>query len=433
MAFQTLKDKLCNAPNLALPDGLEDFAIYCNVSCQGLGYVLLRRGKVIAYASRLLKIHKKNYTTHDLELGAVLFNNYDCEICHHPGKANVVADALSRNEIIKPRRVQTMNMTIQSSIHDEQMDHRNDGALYYMDRIWVPLTGGVRTLIMDEAYKSRLKLNIRVHPAYCSNLRSLDILTKSAHFLPIREDFKMDRLARLYLNEIMARHGVLISIISDRDNRITSRFWKSMQGALETRLDMSMAYHPQTDGQSDHTIHTLEDMLRACVINFGGTLYKRKCRSPILWAEVREGKLIRPEIVQETTEKISQIKDRLKAACDHVLLKVAPWKGVVRFKKKCKLAPMFVGPFEIIKRIDPVAYRLRLPQELTSVHDTFHVLNLKKCLADPTLHIPLEKIQVDAKLNFVEEPVEILERKIKKLKQSRIHIVEVRWNSKRGP
>ncbi|GJS64457.1 putative reverse transcriptase domain-containing protein [Tanacetum coccineum] len=446
MAFQTLKDKLCNAPNLALPDGLEDFAIYCNVSCQGLGYVLLRRGKVIAYASRLLKIHKKNYTTHDLELGAVLFNNYDCEIRHHPGKANVVADALSRNEIIKPRRVQTMNMTIQSSIHDEQIDHRNDGALYYMDRIWVPLTGGVRTLIMDEAYKSR------TGSRHDSIWVIVDILTKSAHFLPIREDFKMDRLARLYLNEIMARHGVLISIISDRDNRITSRFWKSMQGALETRLDMSMAYHPQTDGQSDHTIHTLEDMLRACVINFGGTLYERKCRSPILWAEMREGKLIGPEIVQETTEKISQIKDRLKAArdrqksyvekCrkplefnvgDHVLLKVTPWKGVVRFGKKGKLAPMFVGPFEITERIGPVAYRLRLPQELTSVHDTFHVSNLKKCLADPTLHVPLEKIQVDAKLNFVEEPVEILERKIKKLKQSRIHIVEVRWNSKRGP
>ncbi|GKB14453.1 putative reverse transcriptase domain-containing protein [Tanacetum coccineum] len=244
-----------------------------------------------------------------------------------------------------------------------------------------------------------------------------------------------------------------------------------MQDVLGTRLDMSTAYHPQTDGQSERTIQTLEDMLKACIIDFEGSwdvhlllvefsynnnyhssircapfkaLYGRKCRSPILWAEVTEGQLIRPEIMQKTTEKISQIKDRLKAArdrqkCyadkqrkplefsvgDHVLLKVSPWKGVVRFRKKGKLAPRFVGPFEITERIGPVAYRLRLPQELSSIHDTFHVSNLKKCFADPTLHVPLEEIQVDAKLNFLKEPVEILEHEIKKLKRSRISIVKV--------
>ncbi|GKD30885.1 hypothetical protein Tco_1241663 [Tanacetum coccineum] len=162
--------------------------------------------------------------------------------------------------------------------------------------------------------------------------------------------------------------------------------------------------------------------------------------------------MIGPELVQETTEKISQIKDRLKVArdCqksyvdkrrkplefsvgDHVLLKVSPWKGVVRFRKKGKLAPRFVGPFEIIEKVGPVAYRLRLPGELNGVHDKFHVLNFKKCLADPTLQVPLDEIQVDAKLNFVEEPVKILEREFKKLKWSRIAIVKVRWNSKRGP
>ncbi|GJR23818.1 putative reverse transcriptase domain-containing protein [Tanacetum coccineum] len=217
-------------------------------------------------------------------------------------------------------------------------------------------------------------------------------------------------------------------------------------------------------------------MLRACVLDFGGSwdvhlplvefsynnsyhssvryapfeaLYGRKCRSSILWAEVGEGKLIGPELVQESTENISQIKDSLKVARDrqksyvdkrrkplefsvgeNVLLKVSPWKGVVRFSKKEKLAPRFVGPFEITKRIGPVAYRLRLPEELNGVHDTFHVSNLKKCLADLTLQIPLDEIQVDTKLKFVEEPVEILERKFKKLKLSRIAIVEVRWNSK---
>ncbi|GJY89698.1 putative reverse transcriptase domain-containing protein [Tanacetum coccineum] len=220
-------------------------------------------------------------------------------------------------------------------------------------------------------------------------------------------------------------------------------------------------------------------MLRACVLDFGGgwdvhlplvefsynnsyhasvrcapfeALYGRKCRSPIMWAEVGEGQLIGPELVQETTEKISQIKDRLKAARDHqksyadkrrkplefsvgdyVLLKVSPWKGVVRFRKKRKLAPRFVRPFEIIEKVGLVAYRLDLLEELNGVQDTFHVSNLKKCLADPKLQVPLDKIRVDAKLNFVEEPIEILEREFKKLKRSRISIVKVRWNSKRGP
>ncbi|GJT65124.1 putative reverse transcriptase domain-containing protein [Tanacetum coccineum] len=220
-------------------------------------------------------------------------------------------------------------------------------------------------------------------------------------------------------------------------------------------------------------------MLRACVLDFGRSwdvhlllvefsynnsyhssvrrapfkaLYGRKCRLPIMWPEIGEGLLIGLELVQETTEKISQIKDRLKVVRDHqksyadkrrkplefsvgdyVLLKVSPWKGVVRFGKKGKLAPRFVGPFEIIEKVGPVAYRLDLPEELDVVHDTFHVSNLKKCLADPTLQVPLDEIQVDARLNFVEESVEILEREFKKLKRSRIAIIKVRWNSKRGP
>ncbi|GJU27709.1 putative reverse transcriptase domain-containing protein [Tanacetum coccineum] len=307
----------------------------------------------------------------------------------------------------------------------------------------------------------------------------VDRLTKSAHFLPMREDYKMDRLARLYLNEIVARHGVPISIISDHDSRFTSRFWQSMQEALGTRLDMSTTYHPQTDSQSERTIQTLEDMLRACVLDFERSwdvhlslvefsynnsyhssvrcapfeaLYGRKCRSTIMWAEVGEGQLIGPELVQETTEKISQIKDKLKVVRDHqksyadkrrkplefsvgdyALLKVLPWKGVVRFGKKGKLAPRFVRPFKIIEKVGPVAYRLDLPEELNGVHDTFHVSNLKKCLADPTLQVRLDEIRVDAKLNFVEKLVEILEREFKKLKRSRISIIKVRWNSKRGP
>ncbi|GJS86511.1 reverse transcriptase domain-containing protein [Tanacetum coccineum] len=492
-AFQTLKDKLCNAPVLALPDRPEDFVVYCDASGLGLGCVLMQRGKVIAYASRQLKIHEKNYTTYDLELGAVvfalkiwrhylygaksieLFSDYDCEIRYHPGKANVVADALSRKESVKPKRVRAMNMTLRSSIKDrilaaqkeasdesarlqkgldEMIELRSDGALYYLDRIWVPLKGDVKaehqrpsSLLQqpeipewkwEEIAMDFVTKLPRTSSGHDTIWVIVDRLTKFAHFLPMREDYKMDILARLYLNEIVARHLFML------------RFWQSMQEALGTRLDMSTTYHPQTDGQSEHTIQTLEDMLRACVLDFEGSwdvhlplvefsynnsyhssvrcapfeaLYGRKCRSPIMWAEVGEGQLIGPELVQETTEKISQIKDRLKAARDRV----------VRFGKKGKLSPRFVGPFEIIEKVGSVAYRLDLPEELNGVHDTFHVSNLTKCLADPTLQVTLDEIQVDAKLNVVKEPVEILEREFKKLKRSRIAIVKVWWNSKRGP
>ncbi|GJY15993.1 reverse transcriptase domain-containing protein [Tanacetum coccineum] len=307
----------------------------------------------------------------------------------------------------------------------------------------------------------------------------VDRLTKSAHFLAIPEDYSTEKLARLYTDEIVARLGVPVSIISDRDTRFTSRLWQTFQKSLGTRLDMSTAYHPQTDGQSERTIQTLEDMLRACVIDFGGSwdvylplaefsynnsyhtsircapfeaLYGRKCRSPVLWAEIGEGSLIGPELVQETTDKVVVIKERLQAARDRqksyadnrrkplefevgdrVMLKVSPWKGVVHFGKKGKLAPRYVGPFEILERIGPVAYRLRLPEELSGVHDTFHVSTLKKCLADASLHVPLNEIKVDKTLRFVEEPVEILDREVKGLKRSKISLVKVRWDSKRGP
>ncbi|GJS28459.1 putative reverse transcriptase domain-containing protein [Tanacetum coccineum] len=242
---------------------------------------------------------------------------------------------------------------------------------------------------------------------------------------------------------------------------------------------MSTAYHPQTDGQSERTIQTLEDMLRACVIDFGGSwdvhlplaefsynnsfhssircapfeaLYGRKCRSPLLWAKIGEGSLIGPELVQEMTDKVMVIKEKLQVARDRqksyadsgckivefnvgdkVLLKVSPWKGVMRFKKKGKLSPRYVGPFEILERIGPVTYRLRLPEELAGVHDTFHVSNLKKCLAKDGLHVPIDEIKIDKTLHFVEEPVEIMDHEVKSLKRSRIPIVKVRWNSKRGP
>ncbi|GKE87120.1 putative reverse transcriptase domain-containing protein, partial [Tanacetum coccineum] len=236
----------------------------------------------------------------------------------------------------------------------------------------------------------------------------IDRLTKSAHFLAIREDYSTEKLARLYTDEIVVYHGVPVSIISDRDARFTSH------------------------GQSERTIQTLKDMLRACVIDFGGSwdvhlplaefsyknsyhtsiqcapfeaLYGRKCRRKPLELEVG----------------------------DRVMLKVSPSKGVIRFGKNDKLAPRYVGSFEILERIGPVAYRLRLPEELSGVHDTFHVSTLMKCLADASLHVPLNEIKVDKTLRFIEKPVEILDREVKSLKRSKISLVKVCWDSKRGP
>ncbi|GJS84847.1 putative reverse transcriptase domain-containing protein [Tanacetum coccineum] len=294
-----------------------------------------------------------------------------------------------------------------------------------------------------------------------------------------KETDSMEKLTRQYLKEVVSRHGVPVSIISDRDSKFTSHFWKSLNEALGTQLDMSTTYHPQTDGQSERTIQTLEDMLRACVMDFGKgwdrhlplvefsynnsyhtsikaapfeALYGRKCRSPICWAEVGDAQLTGPEIVHETTEKIIQIKKRIQAARDRqksyadrrrkplefevgdkVMLKVSPWKGVIRFGKRGKLNPRYIGPFRIIAKVGTLAYRLELPEQLSRVHSTFHVSNLKKCFVDEPLAIPLDEIQIDDKLHFIEEPVEIMDREVKRLKQSRIPIVKVRWNSRRGP
>ncbi|GJV87806.1 putative nucleotidyltransferase, ribonuclease H [Tanacetum coccineum] len=478
-----------SSTEISLPDGPDDFVVYCDASKQGFGCVLMQRGKVIAYASRQLKKHEKNYTTHDLELGAVVFalkiwrhylyatksvfytnhkslqyifdqkdlnmrqrqwiellSDYECEIKYHSGKILEAQSKASKDLKAPTKWLRGL---------ERHFEKRDDGEIHFFDRIWIPSVGGVRKLIMDEAYTSRYSVHPGADKMYY-DLRDLywypeipewkwekitmvfvtklpksssghdtiwvimDRLTKSAHFLPIREDYKMEKLAKIYTNEIVVRHGVPVSIISDRDGRFTSYLWQVFQEALGTRLDMSTAYHPQTDGQSERTIQMLEDMLRACVMDFGGSwdthlpliefsynnsyhtsikcapfeaLYGQKCRSPVIWTEVRESQLIRPEIMQETTEKIVQIKERLKTARsrqksyvdkrrkplefqvgDRVLLKVSPWKGVV----------------------------------------------------------PLNEIEIDENLHFVEEPIEIVDRDVKNLKRRRIPLFKVHWNSRQG-
>ncbi|GKE28774.1 putative reverse transcriptase domain-containing protein [Tanacetum coccineum] len=472
-----------------------------------------------------------------------LLSDYDCEIRYHPGKANVVADALSRKEREKPLRVRSLMLTdhkdLMQQILNAQVESLKEGNVkkenlgrmqkqifeictngirYFDKRIWLPLHGGLRDLIMHESYKSKysihpgsdkmyqdlkklywwpnMKAEIATYVSKCLTCAKVkaehqkpsgllqqpeilewkwekitmdfvsglprtpsgydsiwvivDRLTKSAHFLPIKKTDSIEKLTQLYLKEI----------------------------EITTRSDGNPTGY-EHNGQSERTIQTLEDMLRACVIDFGSSwdrhlplvefsynnsyhasikaapfeaLYGRKCRSPVCWSEVGDSQLTGPEMVRETTEKIVQIKNRLLTARsrqksyadvrrkpmefqvgDMVLLKVSPWKGVIRFGKRGKLSPRYIGPFKIIERIGPVAYKLELPDKLRGIHNTFHVSNLKKCLADENLVIPLEEIQLDDKLHFIEEPVEIMDREVKQLKQSRIPIVKVRWNSRRGP
>ncbi|GJU76107.1 putative nucleotidyltransferase, ribonuclease H [Tanacetum coccineum] len=410
-AFQTLKLKLCSAPILSLPKGSEDFVVYCDASLKGFGAVLMQREKVIAYASRQLRKNEENYTTHDLELGAVVFalrlwrhylygtkctvftdhkslqyildqnelkmrqrrwidlvSDYDCVISCHPGKANVIADALSRKdkEPIRVRLIMLEYHKSKYSIHPGSDKMYHDLRKLYW---WPNMKANTATYVSKCLTCAKVKaehqkpsglLQQPKIPVWKWERITMDFITKlprtpsgydsiwvivdrfkSAHFIPMNEKYKMERLTRLYLKEIVCRHGVPVSIILDRDPRFASRFWRSLQKSLGTNLDMSTAYHPETDGQSERTIQTLEDMLRACVIDFGSgwdkhlplaefsynnsyhasikaapfeALYGRKCRSPVCWSEVGDAQLTGPKMIRETTEMIVQIKNRLLAA-----------------------------------------------------------------------------------------------------------------------
>ncbi|GJU40366.1 putative reverse transcriptase domain-containing protein [Tanacetum coccineum] len=451
----------------------EDFMVYCDASLKSYGAVLIQREEVIAYASRQLKVHEENYTTHDLELGAKelnlrqrrwieLLSDYDCEIRYHPGNVNVLADALSRNGREKPLRVQALMMTIHNDLptqireaEEEAMKGKNvkaenlgrlikpifefcpDGTRCFGNRVWLPQYGGLRDLVMHESHKSKYS----IHPGSDKMYQDLKLL----YWWP---NMKAD--IATYVSKCLACAKVKVK------HHKSSGLLQSLQKALGINLDMSTAYRPQTDGQSERTIQTLEDMLRACVIDFGNSwdrhlplvefsynnsyhasikaapyeaLYGRKCRSPVCWSEVGDSQLTGPELIRDTTEKIVQIKNRLLTARsrqksyadrrlkplefevgDMVLLKVSPWKGAVHFGKRGKLSPQLKG-----------------------IHSTFHVSNLKKCLAEGDVVVPMEEIQLDDKLHMIEEPVEIVDKEVKRLKQSRIPIVKVCWNSQRGP
>lgn len=305
----------------------------------------------------------------------------------------------------------------------------------------------------------------------------IDRLTKSAHFVPGKSTYTASKWAELYLTEIVRLHGVPVSIVSDRDARFTSKFWKGLQTAMGTRLDFSTAFHPQTDGQTERLNQVLEDMLRACVIEFPGSwdshlhlmefaynnsfqatigmapfeaLYGKCCRTPVCWSEVGEHRLMGPELVRSTNEAIQKIRARMQTAQsrqksyadvrrkdlkfdvgEKVFLKVAPMKGVMRFEKKGKLSPRFVGPFEILERVGVVAYRLALPPSLSAVHNVFHVSMLRKYVADTSHVVDYEPLEIDEHLSYVEQPVEILAREVKMLRNRSIPLVKVLWRNHR--
>ncbi|KAG8489111.1 hypothetical protein CXB51_017135 [Gossypium anomalum] len=599
-AFEKLKEVLTEAPVLIQPESGKDFTVYSDASHVGLGCVLMQEGKVVAYASRQLKPHELNYPTHDLELAAVIFalkiwrhylygerciiytdhkslkylltqkelnlrqrrwiellKDYDCSIEYHPGKANVVADALSRRTVaelkamfarlslyddgsllaelqVRPtwveqiKRQQLMDESLGSRFQQVEKGENSDfglnseGVLCFRGRMCIPKDSDLRMMILKEAHGGPCAMHPGGSKLYrdlrelywwpglkrevtefvrkcltCQQVKAehqlpsgllqpvkiplwkwervtmdfvsglpltpskkdsvwviVDRLTKSAHFIPVRTDYSLQRLAKLYVAEIVRLHGVPVSIISDRDPRFTSRFWRKLHEALGTRLDFSTAFHPQTDGQSERIIQVLEDMLRGCVIEFGGSwedylplaefaynnsyqasiqmapyeaLYGRRCRSPTCWTELGDRNRLKEATDRQKSYADLKRKDVEYAVGDMVFLKVSPWKKILRFGKKGKLSPRFIGPYRIVKRIGPVAYQLELPPELHRIHDVFHVSMLRRYRSDPTHILPVEEIEVQSDLTFEEEPVQILDRDVKVLRRKTVPLVKVLW------
>ncbi|KAA0055519.1 ty3-gypsy retrotransposon protein [Cucumis melo var. makuwa] len=461
------------------------FVIYSDASKKGLGCVLMQQGKVVAYASRQLKSHEQNYPTHDLELAAVVFvlkiwrhylygekiliftdhkslkyfftqkelnmrqrrwlelvKDYDCEILYHPCKANVVADALSRKvshsaalitlkaplhrdferaEIAVSVGAVTLQLAQLTRCLAEagqavEFCISSDGGLLFERRRCVPSDSAVKTELLSEAHSSPFSMHPGSTKMYqdlkrvywwrnikremekfvskclvCQKVKA-PRLTKSAHFIPGKSTYTASKWAQLYMYEI---------------------------AAMSTRLDFSMAFHPQTDGKTARLNQVLEDMFFQATIGMilFEALYGKCCRSPVCWGKTAQSR-------QKSYADVRR-KDLKFDVGDKMFLKVAPMKGVLRFERRGKLSPRFVGPFEILKRIGPVAYRLALPPSLSAVHDLFHVSMLRMYVPDPSHVMHYEPLEIDENLSYTEQPVEVLAWEVKMLRNREIPLVKV--------
>ncbi|KAG8499137.1 hypothetical protein CXB51_005567 [Gossypium anomalum] len=538
-SFDKLKTLLTEAPVLVQPEPSKEFVIYSDVSLNGLGCVLMQEGKVITYASRQLKPHEKNYPTHDLKLAAIVFalkiwrhhlygekcriftdhkslkylttqkylnlrqrrwleliKDYELVIDYHPGKANVVADALSRKSLFVLRALNTSlalsddgfilaelrakPMFLEEICEAQKNDNEllakraqcgsnivsdfqinSNGCLMFRDRVCVLKNDELIRKILQEAHSSSLsihpgstklyndlkkmywwtgmKRDISEFVSRCLIYQQLkaehqdchwhrerkivwvviDKLTKSAHFIPVHMDYSLDKLTELYISEIVRLHGVPLSIISDRDPRFTSRFWKKLQEDLGTKLSFSTAFHPQTYGQSERVIQVLEDMLRCCVLEFQGSweknlplvefsynnsyqsslnmapyeaLYGRKCRTPLYWIELKENQIYGVDLVKETEEKVKVIRDCLKAASDRQ-------KSYVNLKRK-----------EIEYQVgDKVFLKVSVEE-------------------NPSHVISQTEVEIQPDMTYGEEPIKVLAREVKQLRNKSIALVKVLWN-----
>ncbi|GJU11231.1 putative reverse transcriptase domain-containing protein [Tanacetum coccineum] len=391
-AFQLLKQKLCEAPILALPKRNDEFVVYCDASHQG----------------------------------------------------NVVADALSQKKRIKPLRVRSLVMTIHPNLPseilkaqtealkeentkaenlrgmDKSFEIRPDGTRCIKNRSWLPLFA-----------KAYVKSQSNLGPPFLFVPKAVDQNPQFPLSNGVFLDCQSGNWSVVRWGEVK---GMVLFVGTVAEGEVTPPNIFHTSAATQVEFSYNNSNHAS---------------IKAAPF---GALYGRKCRSPVCWVEVGDVQLTGPEIIHETIEKIVQIRQRLQAARDRkrsyanvrrkplelqvgdrVMLKVSPRKGVIRFIKRGKLNRRYIRPFKILERIRPVTYKLKLPEELSNVYSTFHISNLKKCLFDESLVIPMKELRLDDKLNFVEEPVEIMDREVKQLKQSRIPIVKVRWNSKRGP
>ncbi|WVZ63667.1 hypothetical protein U9M48_013281 [Paspalum notatum var. saurae] len=556
-AFDELKKRLTTAPVLTLPDLTKSFIVYCDASKEGFGCVLMRGVSNVVHALKIWRHYlfgnrceiytdhkspKYIFTQNELNMRQrrwlELIKDYDLEIHYHLGKANVVADALSRKSYVNMAvafqmplelcaKFESLNLGF-SSLEQEIRKHqktdekiqeireqikvgkaphfREDepGTVWYKNWICVPDVDSIKKLILSEAHDTtysihlgstmyhdlKERLNIRdlqilewkweeismdfivglprTQKGYNSIWIVVDRLTKVAHFIPVNTTYSGARLAELYISRIVCLHGVPKRIISDRGSQFTSHFWEQLHDSLDSKLRFGTRYHPRTNGRTERTNQILEDMLRACAIQYGTSwdkslpyaefsynnsyqaslkkspfeaLYARRCRTPLFWNQTGEKQVFGPDLIRDAEQQIKMVRENLRVAQsrqksyadvrrrdltfkvdDFVYLKVSPMKGIRRFNMKGKLAPRYIGPFKIVERKGE-----ELPSNLSGIHNVFHVSQLKKCLRVPEEQAPLEGLDVQEDLTYTEHPVKILETSERVTRNRRVKMCRVQW------